>query len=142
MEYGLLNIFIVSPLGRFSTSIGCKCLCDSKNIKNIFWVLTKTRSFYSLTKKRSLHSLQKRQCCLIMNSQPLAINTDKIYIIESYLSSYAFICKVEYNRWSISHSRATLAPLLCIKTDPFPFGESPLNSIKGIKVQIVRLTYA
>ena len=25
-----------SPLGRFSTSIGCKCLCDSKNIKNIF----------------------------------------------------------------------------------------------------------
>ena len=33
-----INIFIVSPLGRFSTSAGCKCLCASKNIKNIFWV--------------------------------------------------------------------------------------------------------
>ena len=135
-----INIFIVSPSGRFSTSAGCKCLCDSENIKNIF--TGSHKNSLTLTKKRSLHSLQKRQCCLIMNSQPSAINTDKIYIIESYLSSYAFICKVEHNRWSISHSRATLAPLLCIKTDPFPFGESPLNSIKGIKVQIVRLTYA
>ncbi len=53
-----------------------------------------------------------------------------------------FIISPYFNEWLISHSRATLAPLLCIKTDLFPFGESPLNSMKGIKVQIVRLTYA
>ena len=41
-------------------------------------LLTKTHSLCSFTKKRSLCSLQKRQGCLITNSQPPAINRDKI----------------------------------------------------------------
>ena len=46
-----INIFIVSPLGRFSTSAGCKCLCVSKNIKNIFWVSHKN----TLCSQKSAH---------------------------------------------------------------------------------------
>ena len=40
----------------------------------------------TLTKKRSLCSLQKRQGCFITDSQPPAINIDKIYIVESIRS--------------------------------------------------------
>ena len=54
----------------------------------------------------------------------------------------SFVVSPYFDEWLISHSRATLAPLLRIKTDLFPFGENPLNSMKGIKVQIVLLTYA
>ena len=48
-----INIFIVSPLGRFSTSIGCKCLCDSKNIKNILLAAHKN-SFTLFIQKKAL----------------------------------------------------------------------------------------
>ena len=65
------------------------------DLTNRCWVLTKTHSLRSFTKKRSLHSLQKHQCCLITNSQPSAINTDKIYIIES-IRSHTHLTKTRF----------------------------------------------
>ena len=49
------------------------------DLTNRCWVLTKTRSSYSLTKKRYASKT-------ITNYQPPAINTDKVYIIESIRS--------------------------------------------------------
>ena len=58
-------------------------------------------------------------------------------LILMYNSHYMSVRILSFRPISTNGQSATLAPLSrhCIKTDLFPFGESPLNSMKGIKSQ-------